>query len=112
MNYHVKPFRNNTLEIMARTNKNEVHSEAPVTRLSTSRKISIDDQLESVRRLFNMLVAFCVGHLILSVVAATLFGVYISEHVRCSIKCLSKHFQNQKETKKHKPTSLYTVRIW
>ena len=83
---------------MARTSKIEVHSETPVTGLTKSKKIAIDDQLEAVKRLFNVLVAFCVGHLILGVVAATLFGVYISDHVRCSLKCLSKHFQKQKGT--------------
>ena len=83
---------------MARTSTIEVHSEAPVTGFTKSKKISIDDQLEAVRRLFNVLVAFCVGNLILSVVSATLFGVYISEHVRCSLKCLSNHFQKQKGT--------------
>ena len=106
---YVKPFRNNTLEIMARTSKIEVRSETPVTGLTKSKKIAIDDQLEAVKRLFNVLVTFCVGHLILSVVAATLFGVYISDHVRCSLNVYRSIFKNKKERKTQTKIILYCM---
>ena len=69
---------------MVRTNRIEVHSDSKTTRngQTTSKKYSTDDQLEVVRRLLKLLMAFCVGHLILSVVTATSLGVYVSEHVR------------------------------
>ena len=41
-----------------------------------------DDQLEAVRRLVKLLMGLFVGHVILSVVAVTVLGVIVSEHVR------------------------------
>ena len=69
---------------MVRTNRIEVHSDSKTTRngQTTSKKYSTDDQLEVVRRLLKLMTAFCIGHLILSVVTATSLGVYVSEHVR------------------------------
>ena len=59
------------------------HSE---TALATQRG-STDDQVG--RRLFKLLTGFCVGHLILSVVTTTTLGVYVIEHVRIALYCIS-----------------------
>ena len=72
---------------MVRTNRVKVlsHAESSETVLATSRG-SADDQV--CRRSFKLLIGFCVGHLILSVVATTTLGVYISEHVRIALCCI------------------------
>ena len=76
--YHVKCFSNQRIT-MVRTKRIEVHSDSKTTRNGqpTPKKYSTDDQLEVERRLLKLLMAFCVGHLILSVVTATSLGVYV-----------------------------------
>ena len=83
ISYHVECFSNHHTT-MVKTNRIKVlsDSEMPESIQTRSNKDSTDDQLEVVRRLFKLLTAFCIGHLILSVVTATSLGVYVSEHVR------------------------------
>ena len=49
-----------------------------------SKNGSPDDQLVNVRRLIKLLTGLFVGHVILSIVAATTLGFYVNEHVRYS----------------------------
>ena len=76
-----------TAHNMVRTSKVHSHSETPAPELMSSRKVPTDDQ----RRLMKLLIGFCVGHLIVSAITVASLGVYVSEHVRLSLKINCAH---------------------
>ena len=65
---------------MVQTNKVKETSETGIA----SKPGSPDDQLATVRRLLKLLTGLFVGHVILSIVAATTLGYYVNQHVRYS----------------------------